>query len=223
MGSSCACPSPSPPRPWASAPRVSSSHPSSQLRPKQPTQTNTQRPPMPPCHLGGHSPGLLTLGVSGSTPRLDAPCLLAPSCPNHSLFWLALLPSLADSTRRSSSTPRWSLSGAPKPSGSLLSWSRFSVQASGWHMSLPCGHLGAWATSSSLGASPGQNRVTVIYQCVLRAQPEACPTDSGWSTSVYWGLLTSKRIVFYHVHKSSFTYLFLYLGPLGRFQFFFTV
>ena len=71
--------------PLAASP-TSASHPSSQLRPKQPTQTNTQRPPMPPCHLGGHSPGLLTPGVSGSTPRLDAPCLLEPSCPNHSLF-----------------------------------------------------------------------------------------------------------------------------------------
>lgn len=87
--------------------------------------------------------------------------------------------------------------------------------------------LTQWASESlghpcppSLGAS-GQNLVTIIYLYGLSIQRNAWLKDRVWWTSVYWRPLTSEWIAFYRNHKSLLTSLSLYLGPLGKFQFFF--
>ena len=87
--------------------------------------------------------------------------------------------------------------------------------------------LTQWASESlghpcppSLGAS-GQNLVTIISLYGLSIQRNAWLKDRVWWTSVYWRPLTSEWIAFYRNHKSLLTSLSLYLGPLGKFQFFF--
>lgn len=87
---------------------------------------------------------------------------------------------------------RGGVPGALSPTcGSFLSWPGRSVPASVQAPLPALGSPGNLGPPPALGASPGQNQVTLT--CLYSQDPaEACPPDSRWSTRVSWEPLTAQ-------------------------------